>query len=272
MKSFSLGAVKFAKRSPFVLISGPCVIEDKRTTMKIAERLKKITTKLDIPFVFKASYDKANRTSIDSFRGPGISEGLDILQQIKDKYEVPVISDVHNIGEIDQAASVLDILQIPAFLSRQTDLLVCAGSTGKVVNIKKGQFIAPENMNQAVSKVESTGNKRILLTERGSSFGYNTLVTDFRAVPIMQDVGYPVILDASHSVQQPGGLGHASGGRSEFIPMFARCGIAAGCNGIFMETHIDPKKALSDGPNMLPLSQMEKLLVDLKAIDRIVKK
>ena len=185
---------------------------------------------------------------------------------------MPVISDVHNIGEIDQAARVLDVLQIPAFLCRQTDLLVCAGSTGKVVNIKKGQFIAPENMNQAVSKVESTGNKRILLTERGSSFGYNTLVTDFRSVPLMQGVGYPVILDASHSVQQPGGLGHASGGRSEFIPMFARCGIAAGCNGIFMETHIDPSKALSDGPNMLPLNKMEKLLMDLKAIDQIVRK
>ena len=183
-----------------------------------------------------------------------------------------MISDVHNIGEVDQAARVLDVLQIPAFLCRQTDLLVCAGSTGKVVNIKKGQFLAPENMRQAAAKVASTGNKRILLTERGASFGYNNLVTDFRALAILRESGYPVVLDASHSVQQPGGLGHASGGRREFIPLLARCGVAAGCDGIFMEVHTDPAKALSDGPNMLPLRQLENLLADLVAIDRIVRK
>ncbi len=271
-KQIQIHNVKIGRRNPFVLIAGPCVIEGRQITMKIAGRLKKITSKLGIPLVFKASYDKANRTSINSHRGPGISEGLDILAEIKAKYDVPIVSDVHNIGEIDQAAKVLDILQIPAFLCRQTDLLVCAGSTGRVVNIKKGQFVAPENMNQAVSKVESTGNKKIMLTERGVSFGYNALVTDFRSIPIMQEFGYPVILDASHSVQQPGGLGNASGGRSEFIPMFARCGVAAGCDGIFMEVHSDPSQALSDGPNMLPLNKLEKLLVQLKALDQIVKK
>ncbi len=253
------------------MIAGPCVIEDKKTTFKVAEDLKKITSKLKIPFIFKASYDKANRTSIKSYRGPGISEGLDILRQIKSKYDVPVISDVHNEHEIDEAAEVLDILQIPAFLCRQTDLLVAVGNSGKVVNIKKGQFVAPQNIDQAIDKVESTGNKRILLTERGSSFGYNTLVTDFRALSIMRETGYPVILDASHSVQQPGGLGHASGGRSDFIPLMARCGVAAGCDGIFMEVHINPKKALSDGPNMLPLNKLESLLKQLTAIDKIVK-
>lgn len=271
IKTIKIGKVSFGGQRPFVLIAGPCVIESKQTTIKIVEGLKKITDKLKVPFIFKASYDKANRTSIDSYRGPGIREGLDILQQIKAKFEVPVISDVHNVSEVDEAAKVLDILQIPAFLCRQTDLLVSAGKSGKVVNIKKGQFVSPENMQQAVNKVESTGNKRILLTERGSSFGYNTLVTDFRALAIMRESGYPVILDASHSVQQPGGLGHASGGRSEFIPLMARCGVAAGCDGIFMEVHTNPAKALSDGPNMLPLNRLEHLLNQLTAIDKIVK-
>lgn len=271
IKTIKVGEVSFGGNKPFVLIAGPCVIESKQATLKIAEEIKKVTEKLKVPFVFKASYDKANRTSINSYRGPGMSEGLAILQQIKSKFDVPVISDVHNITEVDEAAKVLDILQIPAFLCRQTDLLVCAGKTGKVVNIKKGQFVAPENMQQAVNKVESAGNKRILLTERGSSFGYNTLVTDFRALAIMRESGYPVIMDASHSVQQPGGLGHASGGRSEFIPLMARCGVAAGCDGVFMEVHMDPQKALSDGPNMLPLNKLEQLLNQLIAIDKIVK-
>jgi len=271
IKTIKVGEVSFGGNKPFVLIAGPCVIESKQTTLKIAEGIKKVTDRLKVPFVFKASYDKANRTSINSYRGPGMSEGLAILQQIKSKFDVPVISDVHNITEVDEAAKVLDILQIPAFLCRQTDLLVCAGKTGKAVNIKKGQFVAPENMQQAVNKVESAGNKRILLTERGSSFGYNTLVTDFRALAIMRESGYPVIMDASHSVQQPGGLGHASGGRSEFIPLMARCGVAAGCDGVFMEVHMDPQKALSDGPNMLPLNKLEQLLNQLIAIDKIVK-
>lgn len=272
MKPIRIGDVTIGGNKPFVLIAGPCVVEDRRTTLKIAAGIKRITDKLNIPFIFKASYDKANRTSLNAYRGPGIIDGLALLQEVKEKYGVPIISDVHNIGEVDQAARILDILQIPAFLCRQTDLLVCAGSTGKVVNIKKGQFLAPENMQQAAAKVTSTGNRRVLLTERGASFGYNNLVTDFRAMAIMREFGFPVILDASHSVQQPGGLGHASGGRSEFIPLLARCGIAAGCDGIFMEVHTHPERALSDGPNMLPLKKLEKLLVQLKAIDQIVKK
>ncbi|MCA9392602.1 MAG: 3-deoxy-8-phosphooctulonate synthase [Candidatus Omnitrophica bacterium] len=272
MKSIRIGDIQIGGKNPLVLIAGPCVVEDRATTLKIAAGLKRITDKLKVPLIFKASYDKANRTSLNSYRGPGITAGLEVLEEVKYKYGVPVISDVHNIGEVDQAARVLDVLQIPAFLCRQTDLLVCAGSTGKVVNIKKGQFLAPENMRQAAAKVASTGNKRILLTERGASFGYNNLVTDFRALAILRECGYPVVLDASHSVQQPGGLGHASGGRREFIPLLARCGVAAGCDGIFMEVHTDPTKALSDGPNMLPLRQLEKLLADLVAIDRIVRK
>lgn len=272
MKSVRIGDINIGGKHPLVLIAGPCVVEDRKTTLKIAAGLKRITDKLKVPLIFKASYDKANRTSLNSYRGPGITAGLEVLEEVKRKYEVPVVSDVHNIGEVDQAARVLDVLQIPAFLCRQTDLLVCAGSTGKVVNIKKGQFLAPENMRQAAAKVASTGNKRILLTERGASFGYNNLVTDFRALAIMRDSGYPVVLDASHSVQQPGGLGHASGGRREFIPLLARCGVAAGCDGIFMEVHTDPEKALSDGPNMLPLRHLEKLLEDLLAIDRVVRK
>ncbi len=272
MKSVRIGDVVFGGRNPLVLIAGPCVVEDRQTTLKIVAGLKRMTAKLNMPFIFKASYDKANRTSLNSYRGPGITAGLEILDEVKRKYDVPVVSDVHNIGEVDQAARVLDMLQIPAFLCRQTDLLVCAGSTGKAVNIKKGQFLAPENMAQAAAKVASTGNKKILLTERGASFGYNNLVTDFRALAVMRETGYPVIFDASHSVQQPGGLGHASGGRREFIPLLARCGVAAGCDGVFMEVHTDPQKALSDGPNMLPLRQVEKLLGELMAIDRIVRK
>lgn len=271
IKTIKIGNVNLGGNKPFVLIAGPCVIEGKQITLKIAEGIKKVTDKLKVPFVFKASYDKANRTSINSFRGPGLAEGLDILKQVKEKLDVPVISDVHNLDEVDEAAKVLDILQIPAFLCRQTDLLLRVGKTGKAVNIKKGQFVAPENMQQAVKKVESTGNKRIVLTERGSSFGYNTLVTDFRSLPIMRETGYPVVMDASHSVQLPGGLGHASGGRSEFIPLMARCGVAAGCDGIFMEVHTHPQKALSDGPNMLPLNHLEKLLGQLIAIDNVVK-
>ena len=272
MKTIRIGDVRMGGKNPLVLIAGPCVVEDRATTMKIAAGIQRITSKLKVPFIFKASYDKANRTSLDSYRGPGITEGLAVLEEIKQKYGVPIVSDVHNIGEVDQAARVLDILQIPAFLCRQTDLLVCAGSTGRVVNIKKGQFMAPENMEQAAAKVASTGNKNILLTERGASFGYNNLVTDFRALAIMRETGFPVVLDASHSVQQPGGLGHASGGRSEYIPLLARCGVAAGCDGIFMEVHSNPEKALSDGPNMLALRNLEKVLMQLKAIDQIVKK
>ena len=271
-KVITVKNVKFGGNHPFVFISGPCVIEDEATALKIADGLKKITDRLKIPFIFKASYDKANRTSVSSFRGPGIDEGLKILQRIKDRLGVPVTSDVHCVQEINRAAEVLDIIQIPDFLSRQTDLIVAAAKTKKVVNIKKGQFLAPWDMKAAVKKVVNSGNKKILLTDRGTSFGYNNLVSDFRSLAIMREIGFPVVFDASHSVQQPGGLGSASGGKSEFIPLLARCGIAAGCDAVFMETHINPETALSDGLNMMPLNKLEKLLVDLIAIDAVVKR
>jgi 2-dehydro-3-deoxyphosphooctonate aldolase (KDO 8-P synthase) len=270
VKEIKIGNVKIGRQSSFALISGPCVIESREIVLSIAKKLKQITEKLGIPFIFKASYDKANRTSIQSFRGIGMAEGLEILLEVKKSLGVPVTSDVHSPKEVEQAADVLDVLQIPAFLSRQTDLLVAAGQTGKVVNVKKGQFLAPWDMKSVVKKVESTGNKNILLTERGTSFGYNTLISDFRSLSIMRDLGYPVVFDASHSVQQPGGLGHESGGQREFIPLLARCAVAAGCDAIFMETHVDPSQAKSDGPNMLPLSEMEGLLKTLKAIKGIV--
>lgn len=271
-KTLKLGSVLIGGGHPFVLIAGPCVIESKTNAMAIAFRLKVITKKLKIPFIFKASYDKANRTSIESFRGPGIREGLSILKEIKTKLGVPVLSDVHCVEEIEEAAQVLDILQIPAFLCRQTNLLVKAAKTGKIINVKKGQFLAPWDMKSVVRKMEHAGGNKILLTERGVSFGYNNLVTDFRALDVMRKTGYPVIFDATHSVQQPGGLGHASGGMSEYIPLLSRCAVAAGCDGIFLETHQDPSKALSDGPNMIPLNKLETLLKDLVAIDKVVKR
>jgi len=271
-KVVQVGSVRVGGGRPFVLIAGPCVIEGRQMTLRIAKALKEITGQLKIPLIFKASYDKANRTSIRSFRGPGWAEGLDVLAEVRREFNVPVLSDVHNPREIEQAAEVLDVLQIPAFLCRQTDLLLEAGKTGKPVNIKKGQFLAPWDMAQVVKKVESTGNRDILLTERGTSFGYNTLVSDFRSLSIMRETGYHVVFDATHSVQQPGGLGTASGGNSEYIPLLARCAVAAGCDAVFMEIHPNPKKALSDGPNMLPLSALEKLLIDLQAIDKIIKR
>ena len=258
--------------APFALIAGPCVIESRKSALAIAAAVKKITAKVGVPFIFKASYDKANRTSIQSFRGPGLAQGLEILAEVKKSIRVPVLSDVHSVFEVERAAEVLDVLQIPAFLCRQTDLLVAAGRTNRVINIKKGQFLAPDDMRHAVKKVESTGNKKITLTERGTTFGYNNLVTDFRALAIMRRMGYPVVFDATHSVQQPGGLGSASGGNSEFIPLLSRCAVAAGCDAVFMEVHPAPQKALSDGPNMLALHKLEKLLVDLKAIDRIARR
>ncbi len=270
--TIKLKNIKFGRKFSFVLMAGPCVIESRPMAIRHAEAIKKITEKVNIPFVFKASYDKANRTSIKSFRGPGLTEGLEILQEIKERVGVPVVSDVHSVEEVEHAAKVLDILQIPAFLSRQTDLLVAAGKTGKIINIKKGQFLAPENMEQVVKKIEHTGNKRILLTERGVSFGYNNLVSDFRSLAKMRTIGYPVVFDATHSVQEPGGLGHVSGGNSEYVPLLARCALAAGCDAIFMEVHVNPKKALSDGPNMLALNKLEKVLIVLKKIDEVTKK
>ncbi len=259
------------KGHPLILISGPCVIEDYETTFGIASFLKELTRKLGIPFVFKASYDKANRTSIRSFRGPGMTDGLEILNRIKSELGISILSDVHRISEIALAARVLDIIQIPAFLCRQTDFILAVAKTGKPVNIKKGQFLAPWDMANVVEKVSSAGNSRILLTERGSMFGYNNLVADFRGIKIMQDTGWPVIFDATHSVQLPGGASGSSGGQREFAPILARAAVAAGADGIFLEVHTDPDKALCDGPNSLRLDSLHELLSQLKAIRNAVK-
>jgi 2-dehydro-3-deoxyphosphooctonate aldolase (KDO 8-P synthase) len=264
--------VIFGGKKPLVLIAGPCVIETPSGTLKIAEAIQKITSKLRIPFVFKASYDKANRTSIKSFRGPGLYEGLKVLSQIKSKLGVPILSDVHDINQAQMAGEILDIIQIPAFLCRQTDLIVAAAKTGKTVNVKKGQFMAPWDINGIIKKMQEAGNHNLLLTERGVSFGYNNLVSDFRSLPIMRSSGYPVVFDATHSVQKPGGLGTSSGGESQYIPLLSRCAVAAGVDAIFLETHPNPSQALSDGPNTLPLKNLENLLKELIAINRIVGK
>ncbi len=263
--------IRIGRPEPFTLISGPCVIEDEQTTYDIASKLKKLTSRLNIPFIFKASYDKANRTSINSYRGPGIAKGLELLSSIRNELKTPVISDIHQVSEVEAAAQVLDIIQIPAFLCRQTDLVVEAAKTGKPLNVKKGQFLAPWDMKNVVNKILSTGNHNIVLTDRGVSFGYNNLVTDFRCIQIMhEDTGFPVIYDATHSVQLPGGAGTASAGQREFVPLLARAAIAAGADGLFIETHQNPDKALSDGPNSMRLEDLEDLLVQLKAIEAAV--
>lgn len=256
---------------PFVLVAGPCVIEDGTGVMEIARTLKEITGRLDIPFIFKASYDKANRTSIGSFRGPGLEQGLEILSKVGRELDVAVMSDVHSPSEARAAAEVLDVLQIPAFLCRQTDLIVAAAGTNKPVNIKKGQFLAPWDMAHVAQKARSAGNSQILLTERGASFGYNNLVADFRSIPIMQELGCPVIFDATHSVQLPGGAGGASAGQRQFAPVLAKAAVAAGADGLFLEVHPDPDNALSDGPNSIRLQDLETLLLELKAIDQALK-
>ena len=252
--------------SPFFLISGPCVIEDEAVTLRIAARLKALTDSLGIPFTFKASYDKANRTAITSFRGPGIQDGLRVLAKVKQTLGVPILSDVHRISEVATAAQVLDVIQIPAFLCRQTDLLLAVAKTGKPVNVKKGQFLAPWDMVNIVEKIRSVSSVQPMITERGVMFGYNNLVVDFRGIHIMQQTGCPVVFDATHSVQLPGGAGTHSGGQREFAPVLARAAIAAGADGVFLEVHEDPDKALCDGPNSLPLDQLPDLLVQLKAI------
>ena len=254
-----------------VLIAGPCVIESPSGALKIAEAIKKITSKLHVPFVFKASFDKANRTSIHSFRGPGLYEGLKVLSQVKSKIGVPILSDVHDVDQAQMAGEILDIIQIPAFLCRQTDLIVAAAKTGKTVNVKKGQFMAPWDVKGIVQKMQEAGNHKLLLTERGVSFGYNTLVSDFRSLPIMRSWGYPVVFDATHSVQKPGSLGNASGGESQYIPLLSRCAVAAGVDAIFLEVHPNPGRALSDGANTLPLKNLENLLKDLIAIDKVIR-
>ena len=266
VKKISLGNIKIGGNEMFVFIGGPCVIETEELTFYICEQLKKICEELEIPFIFKTSYDKANRTSIKSYRGPGLKRGIEIFKKIKDKYKVPVITDVHCITQVKEVCEVVDIIQIPAFLSRQTDLLIEAGKTNKVVNVKKGQFLSPYEVKNIIEKIESTGNEKIIITERGTFFGYNNLVVDFKSLPIMRSFGYPVIFDATHSVQQPGGLGNASGGNREFVPYLAKAAIACGCDGIFMEVHTEPDKALSDGKNMIPLSNVKSLLETLKKI------
>jgi 2-dehydro-3-deoxyphosphooctonate aldolase (KDO 8-P synthase) len=256
---------------PFFLIAGPCVIEGETLTQDIAGRLQEITTKLGIPFIFKASYDKANRSSGSSFRGPGIDAGLKVLQGIRQRLKIPVLTDVHEDTPFNEVAQVVDVLQTPAFLCRQTNFILDVASAGKPVNIKKGQFLSPWEMRNVVDKARSTGNAQILVCERGFSFGYNNLVSDMRSLAVMRDTGAPVVFDATHSVQLPGGQGGTSGGQREFVPVLARAAVAAGVAGVFMETHPDPAKALSDGPNAWPLSHMEALLTTLVELDRSVK-
>ncbi|MSU60984.1 MAG: 3-deoxy-8-phosphooctulonate synthase [Pedosphaera sp.] len=259
-----------SKARTFFLIAGPCVIESEKLCLQIGSSLQKVCSKLKIPYVFKASFDKANRSSGKSFRGPGIDQGLKILARIREKLGVPVLTDIHTETEAYLAGEVVDILQIPAFLCRQTDLIEAAICTGKIVNIKKGQFLAPQDMRNVVTKAREFGGTRLLLTERGSSFGYNNLVADMRSIPIMRQLGCPVIFDATHSVQLPGGQGDRSGGQREFAPVLASAAIAAGTNGVFIETHPNPDKAMSDGPNMIPLREMPELLAKLKRIHEAV--
>jgi 2-dehydro-3-deoxyphosphooctonate aldolase (KDO 8-P synthase) len=266
------GDAVFGGGRPLVLIAGPCVIEEEALTLRIAAFLRRLRDELGIGLVFKASYDKANRTSVTSFRGPGITEGLRILAKVKSEFGLPVLSDVHDLSQVEQAAQVLDIMQIPAFLSRQTDLLDAVARTGRVVNIKKGQFLAPWDMRNAVAKVEATGNRHILLTERGASFGYNNLVVDMRSLPIMRDTGCPVIFDATHAVQLPGGAGTSSAGQRQFVGALSRAAVATGIDGLFWEVHEDPENARCDGPNSLYLHDLKGMLEEVLAIDDIVKR
>lgn len=270
MKTIQVGNLTL-DGSRLFLIAGPCVIESYERTLMIGQEIKKICDRLDVQYIFKASFDKANRSSLASFRGPGIEKGLEILAAIKKELQVPVCSDVHDVTQLEQAAKVLDWMQIPAFLCRQTDLVCGAAKTGKAVNVKKGQFMAPEDMQNVLRKMEDTGNTNLSLTERGVSFGYHNLVVDMRAFPIMRQFGYPVIFDATHSVQLPGGMGTSTGGQREFIPYLARAAVATGIDGFFMEVHDNPPEGLSDSTNMLYLSSLESLLKELIAIDNIVK-
>jgi 2-dehydro-3-deoxyphosphooctonate aldolase (KDO 8-P synthase) len=265
-KEVTIGNIKIGGK-PLVFIGGPCVIESEDMTLRIAEELVRITASLNIPFIFKSSYDKANRTSIQGYRGKGIKEGLRILAEVRERLAIPVLTDVHSVEEASVAAEVVDVLQVPALLSRQTDILVACGKAGRCVNIKKGQFLAPHDLIYAIEKVESTGNRNILVTERGTCFGYNTLVNDFRAIPIMKGFGYPVIFDATHSVQKPSAMVGSSGGEREFVFPLAKAAVAVGVDGIFMETHFDPPKALCDGENSVFLKELPRILETLKRIE-----
>ncbi len=271
IRTIPIGGFRIGGGEPLVLIAGPCVIESERHAMRMAERLVKIAAKAKIPLIFKASYDKANRSALSSFRGPGPKEGLEILRKIEARFRVPLLTDIHEPAQAAVAAEVCDVLQVPAFLSRQTDLLIAAGETGRVVNLKKGQFLSPWEMANAVEKVKSTGNKKIIITERGVSFGYNNLVVDMRSFPILAKTGCPVIFDVTHSVQLPGGQGKASGGQPEFIEPLARAGTAVGVDGIFLEVHDHPERALSDGTNALRLDRLPSLLSKLMAISELVR-
>lgn len=266
-----LNDISIGGGSPLVLIAGPCVIENRKLIFETALAIKKITDELNIPFIFKSSYKKANRTSLDSFTGIGDNEALQILSDVRSELKIPVLTDVHTVEEIKLAASSVDVLQIPAFLCRQTDLLIAAGESGKIINIKKGQFLAPEDMKHAAQKVESTGNKNILLTERGTTFGYHNLVVDMRSLVVMRELGYPVVMDATHSVQLPS-KENTSGGEPKFIKPLARAAAAAGIDALFLEVHPNPKEALSDAASQLPLTELKNLLVEVLAIDKIIKR
>jgi 2-dehydro-3-deoxyphosphooctonate aldolase (KDO 8-P synthase) len=273
MKNYKIKCSKFeiANDKPFTLIAGPCQLESESHAIKISSELKKITSKLKINLIYKTSFDKANRTSLKGKRGLGLEKSLPIFDKIRDEVGVPILTDVHSAEQCSKVANHVDVLQIPAFLCRQTDLLIAAAKTGKIINVKKGQFLAPWDISNVIKKIEESGNKKILITERGASFGYNTLVSDMRALPIMAKFGYPIIFDATHSVQQPGGMGEKSGGQREFVPHLSRAAIAVGVGAIFIETHEDPDNAPSDGPNMVPLNELENLLKKLIEIDRLVK-
>ena len=266
LRDFEIGGDKLT------IIAGPCAAESQEILDETAKGLKEITKKLDINFIFKSSFDKANRSSIYSYRGPGLDKGLEMLQSVKDKFDLPIVTDIHTPDQVEPVSKVADILQIPAFLCRQTDLLVAAANTGKIVNVKKGQFLAPEQMSNIVKKLEECKNNQILLTERGSSFGYNNLVVDYRGIPIMQSFGYPVVFDATHSVQLPGANGTSSGGDRRYVPVLAKAAVAAGVNALFFEVHPDPENAKSDGPNMIPLDKAEDVFSICKEIFELVRK
>jgi len=270
-KRISIGNLQIGGDLPVVVIAGPCVIESKESALGHATALKEKADRVGVPYIFKSSYDKANRSSVQSFRGPGLEKGLEILAEVKKRVGVPVLTDVHEIDQVGPVKEVADILQIPAFLCRQTDFVIAVANSGKIVNVKKGQFLAPWDMRNVIEKIRSTGNEQILLTERGVCLGYNNLVSDMRSLVVMRDLGYPVVFDATHSLQLPGGLGNASGGERKYIPALARAGVAAGVDALFMEVHQDPDHALSDGPNSLDLKDFERLLQTVKAIDSLTK-
>jgi 2-dehydro-3-deoxyphosphooctonate aldolase (KDO 8-P synthase) len=270
-KTITVGNLRIGSGAPLAVIAGPCVIESKESALRHAAALKEKADRVGVAYIFKSSYDKANRSSLGSFRGPGLEKGLEILAAVKDKIGVPILTDVHEIDQVGAVKEVADVLQIPAFLCRQTDFVLAVAKSGRVVNIKKGQFLAPWDMRNIVEKVSSTGNDKILLTERGASFGYNNLISDMRSLVVLRELGYPVVFDATHSLQLPGGLGHASGGERKYIPALARAGVAAGVDALFMEVHEDPDHAKSDGPNSLNLKDFESLLQIVKKIDALVK-